>query len=229
MGAGGPLSAATGAGACALPGSQGQSTLMVTNYETTLESRPPVPGPRPADPDHPTDRPRRRRAMHHHPSLCRSVVSLSKPKGAPGIKAEADQGKTSKRCRLSRFNLTSPIEARPFGLPRPRPQRRCNPPLFFHPIRVYSRMPRAYRRRWMMTMGVTSRRYKTTHAAHVERRSPLCSHSPKPFPNRLNPAFRPSFPLCRVGYVSVHYLVKIPLAAVTPISLVSVRPPSSSP
>ena len=169
MGAGGPLSAATGAGACALPGSQGQSTLMVTNYETTLESRPPAPGPRPADPDHPTDRPRRRRAMHHHPSLCRSVVSLSKPKGAPGIKAEADQGKTSKRCRLSRINLTSPIEARPFGLPRPRPQRRCNPPLFFHPICVYSRMPRAYRRRWMMTMGVTHIKTVQNHARRARR------------------------------------------------------------
>ena len=131
--------------------------------------------------------------MHHHPSLCRSVVSLSKPKGAPGIKAEADQGKTSKRCKLSRFNLTSPIEARPFGLPRPRPQRRCNPPLFFHPICVYSRMPRAYRRRWMMTMGVTSRRYKTTH---VERRSPLCSHSPKPFHNRLNPSLSAVLGVC---------------------------------
>ena len=41
MGAGGTLSAATGAGASAMPGNQGQSTLMVTTStkRTALESR----------------------------------------------------------------------------------------------------------------------------------------------------------------------------------------------
>ena len=81
MGAGGPLSAATGAGACALPGSQGQSTLMVTNCETTLESRPPARPP-PADPDHPTDR-----DGHASPPISLSLcVAVTVQRARPGSK-----------------------------------------------------------------------------------------------------------------------------------------------